>query len=301
MFVPAHAVGDGGSGFWFGVLSGQQHPDEVSAALVKPAGEVHPLGDQLRRVGLVQQRRGEPGDAGLLVDQVVERQQSRTRVRDVATCDRLAGIGGLTFAATLLAQNLIRASGPGFGAAPAQVTAYFLHHRAAALVPLGLFPAEMVALFAFVAAVWATADRPDSRWQASLGTLGAATIAALFAIVNITEIVLSAKASSLAASPAVVQALWAVHAAAFGLDLAAIAVALLGLSYAAAPMSLIPAWFKAAAWPAAACLLTASVFTVALANGGPWIAIALPGFAAWLVFVITASARLLHATRHHTP
>ena len=225
--------------------------------------------------------------------ETVPGQQSRTRARDVASRDRLAGIGGLAFAATLLAQNLIRASGPGFGAAPAQVTAYFLHHRAAALVPLGLFPVEMIALFAFVAAVWTKAERADSRWQASLGTLGAATIAALFAVVNITEIVLTAKARSLAASPAVVQALWAVHAAAFGLDLAAIAVALLGLSYAAVSMTLIPAWFRVAAWPAAACLFTASVFTVALANGGPWVAVGLAGFAAWLVFVITASVRLL--------
>jgi hypothetical protein len=225
--------------------------------------------------------------------ETVPGQQSQTRARDVASRDRLAGIGGLAFAATLLAQNLIRASGPGFGAAPAQVTAYFLHHRAAALVPLGLFPVEMIALFAFVAAVWTKAERADSRWQASLGTLGAATIAALFAVVNITEIVLSAKARSLAASPAVVQALWAVHAAAFGLDLAAIAVALLGLGYAAVSMSLIPAWFRVAAWPAAACLLTASVFTVALANGGPWVAVGLAGFAAWIVFVITASVRLL--------
>jgi hypothetical protein len=225
--------------------------------------------------------------------ETVPGKQSRTRARDVASRDRLAGIGGLAFAATLLAQNLIRASGPGFGAAPAHVTAYFLHHRAAALVPLGLFPVEMIALFAFVAAVWTKAERADSRWQASLGTLGAATIAALFAVVNITEIVLTAKARSLAASPAVVQALWAVHAAAFGLDLAAIAVALLGLSYAAVSMSLIPAWFRVAAWPAAACLFIASVFTVALANGGPWVAVGLAGFAAWIVFVITASVRLL--------
>ncbi len=227
--------------------------------------------------------------------ETVPGQQSRTRARNVASRDRLAGIGGLTFAATLLAQNLIRASGPGFGAAPAQVTAYFLHHRAAALVPLGLFPAEMFALFAFVAAVWAKADQQDSRWQASLGTLGAATIAALFAVVNITEIVLSAKAGSLAASPAVVQALWAVHAAAFGLDLAAIAVALLGLSHAAASMRLIPGWLTVAAWPGAGCLLTASVFTVALANGGPWVAVGLAGFAVWLVFVITASVSLLRS------
>lgn len=220
-------------------------------------------------------------------------QQNRTRGKEPATVGRLAGTGGLVFAATVLAQNLIRASAPGFGAGPAQVTTYFLHHRAAVLVPLGLFPAEMIALFAFVAAVRARADREESRWQASMGTLGAATIAALFALVNITEIVLAAKAGQLAASPAVIQALWAVHAAAFGLDLAAIAVALLGLSYAAASVRLIPAWLTVAAWPGAACLLTAAVFTVALANGGPWGAVGLAGFIIWLVFVITASVSLL--------
>src|SRR5580700_2943220 len=126
--------------------------------------------------------------------ETVPGQQSRTRARDVASRDRLAGIGGLAFAATLLAQNLIRARGPGFGAAPAQVTAYFLHHRAAALVPLGLFPVEMIALFAFVAAVWTRADQEESRWQAAMGTLGAAAVAALFATVNITEIALTAQA-----------------------------------------------------------------------------------------------------------
>jgi hypothetical protein len=220
---------------------------------------------------------------------------SRTRAREAATHDRLAGIGGLVFAATLLAQNIIRAGSPGFGAAPAQVTAYFLHHRAAALVPLGLFPVEMIALFAFVAAVWAKADRDGNRWWATVGTLGAATIAALFAVVNITEIVLTAKAGRLAASPAVVQALWAVHAAAFGLDLAAIAVALIGLSRAAASMRIVPAWLTVAAWPGAACLLTAAVFTVALANGGPWVAVGLAGFVVWLVFVITASVSLLRS------
>jgi hypothetical protein len=220
-------------------------------------------------------------------------QQNRTRGKEPATFERLAGTGGLVFAATLLAQNIIRASAPGFGAAPAQVTAYFLHHRAAALVPLGLFPVEMIALFAFVAAVWTMADREESRWWAGVGMLGAATIAALFAIVNITEIVLTAKAGPLAAVPAVVQALWAVHAAAFGLDLAAIAVALIGLSYAAASVRLIPAWLAVAAWPGAACLFITAVFTVALANGGPWVAVGLAGFLIWLVFVITASVALL--------
>jgi hypothetical protein len=219
--------------------------------------------------------------------------ESRTQGRQAATLDRLAGTGGLVFAATLVADNIIRASAPGFDAAPAQVSAYFLDHRAAALVPLGLFPAGLLALFPFAAGLWARARQEESRWWASAGVLGAATIAALFAIVNITEIVLTAKAARLASSPAVVQALWTLRAAAFGLDLAAIAVALIGLSRAAAAMRLIPSWLALAAWPGAACLLTAATFTVALADGGPWLAVGLAGFIVWIVFVITASVSLL--------
>jgi hypothetical protein len=218
--------------------------------------------------------------------------ESRTQGRQATALDRLAGAGGLVFAAVLVADNVIRASAPGFDAAPAQVSAYFLDHRAAALVPLGLFPAGLT-LFLFAAGLWARARREESRWWASAGLLGAATIAALFAIVNITEIVLTAKAAQLASSPAVVQALWTLRAAAFGLDLAAIAVALIGLSRAAAAMRLIPSWLALTAWPGAACLLTAAAFTVALANGGPWLAPALAGFIVWVVFVITASVSLL--------
>lgn len=159
-------------------------------------------------------------------------------------------------------------------------------------MPLGLFPLGLLALFPFAAGLWARA-RQESRWWASAGVLGAATIAALFAIVNITEITLTAKAAQLASSPAVVQALWTLRAAAFGLDLAAIAVALIGLSRAAAAMRLIPSWLALTAWPGAACLLTAATFTVALADGGPWLAVGLAGFIVWIVFVITASVSLL--------
>jgi hypothetical protein len=215
-----------------------------------------------------------------------------TGARTVAI-DAWGAAGGLIFAAILVVQNIIRSGAPGFGAGPAQVSAYFLHHRVAALVPLGLFPLGMFALYFFIAAIWTTSDRQPSRWWASVGALGATTVAALFAIVNITEIVLTAKAAQLASSPDVVQAVWALHAAAFGLDLGAIAVALIGLSRAAASVRLIPGWMAGLALPGAACLLVAAVFTVALTNGGPWVAVGLVGFVVWIVFVVTASIALL--------
>jgi len=221
--------------------------------------------------------------------------ETRAEPRPAVTAARLAGTGGLVFVAALVVQNVLRAHGPGLDAGPGTVTAYFLHHRAAALIPLGMFPIEILAFFAFASGVWTSTTRSHNRWWATMGTLGVAAIAALFSIVNIVEIVVTAKAETLAHSPDVVGALWAVHGAAFGLDLAAIAVALIGLSRAAAAMRLIPSWLALAAWPAAACLFTASVFTVALVNGGPWVAVGAVGFVVWLVFVIIASISLLRS------
>ncbi len=207
---------------------------------------------------------------------------------------RWAGIGGLVFAMTLVIQNFLRASSPALGADPSQVTSYFEHHRVAVLVPLGLFPLGMVAIFFFVSGIWIRAHESGRLWWASVGGLAAGLIAALFAIVNITEIVLAAKAQQLASSPEVVRAMWAVHAAAFGLDLGAIALALLGLSQAARASGLIKNWIAAAALPGAACLFMAAIFSVAIANGGPW-KFALVGFIIWGIFVVFCSVSLLHS------
>jgi hypothetical protein len=206
--------------------------------------------------------------------------------------ERLAGVGGLVFASTLLVQNFLRASSPALGADPSKVINYFEHHRVAVLIPLGLFPLGMVAIVFFVSGIWIRAHERGHLWWASVGGLAVAVIAALFAIVNITEIVLASKAHDLASSPDVVRALWALHAAAFGLDLAAIALALVGLSQAALASGLVPRWIAVAALPGAACLFLAGIFTVSIANGGPW-KFALVGFIIWGIFVVFCSISLL--------
>jgi hypothetical protein len=134
-------------------------------------------------------------------------------------------------------------------------------------------------------------------WWASVGALAVTGIAALFAIVNITEIVLAAKAHELASSPGVVRALWAVHAAAFGLDLGAIALALVALSQAARASGLVRRWVAMVALPGAASLFAAGIFTVSIANGGPW-KFALVGFIIWVLFVAMCSINLLRPQPH---
>ena len=219
---------------------------------------------------------------------------TRPSVRRAPVTGRFAGAGGLFFVAALITQNILRASGPSFTADPATVTSYFADHPVAGLLPLAMFPLEMLALFCFVAGLATRAIKePAAQWWAALGVLAVVAIAGLFALVNITEIVIAARGGELIGSPQVVRAVWAIHSAAFGLNLGAIAIALLGLSRAARALRLIPRALAIAALPGASCLLVAAVFTVSIVVGGSWLYLGLIGFAVWGVFVVVTAATML--------
>lgn len=228
---------------------------------------------------------------------------TRLTAHRVPATDRVAGAGGLVFAATLIVQNALRASGPSFTSGPTTVTSYFADHPVAGLVPLGLFPLGMLALFCFAAGIGARGrDGLATRWWAAVGILAVVTIAGLFALVNITEIVIAARGGELIGSPSVIRALWSIHSAAFGLNLAAIAIALLALSRAARVLRLIPRVLAIAALPGAACLFLAAIFTVAIVDGASWLYLGYVGFAVWGIFLIVTAAALLtgrHITASH--
>jgi hypothetical protein len=214
----------------------------------------------------------------------------------------VAGIGGLVFVALLVVQNVVRAAEPGFAAGPADVSEYFAAHRVAAVVPLALFPLGMVALLCFGAGLWVRArEHPTGRHYAAVGGLAVVVLAGLFALVNVVEIVIAVDGTDLAAAPHVLAALWAMHAAAFGLNLTAIALALVGLSQAARVLGLVPRAVAVLAWPGAACLFVASLATVAVAEGSGVLYLGFVGFVVWGVFVVVAAARLAVGHRFDAP
>lgn len=221
------------------------------------------------------------------------RTQDRTR--------RAAGAGALVFLTLLVVQNLTRAGEPGFGADPASVGRYFAGHRAAILVPLTLFPVGMVSLLCFVAGLRRLADSARDRFWADLGTLAVVVVAALFALVNVVEIAMAGVHQATLRTAPVVAALWAIHGAAFGLNLAAIAIALLGLSRLARRHRLVPPWIGVLAAVGAACLFVAAVGTVSIVEGGPLLYLGLAGFAAWCLFLLTCGLGLLRDPFRHEP
>ena len=215
------------------------------------------------------------------------------QIRRLVATNRIAGAGALVFAAVVVVQNAIRASAPAFGSSATAVTDYFAHHRVAALVPLALFPLGLVAILSFAAGIRSRAHDAAAQWCADVGSMAVVGVAALFAVVNLVEITIAADGSDLASAPRVVGALWTLHGAAFALNLAAIAVALLGLSRAALAVGLIPSWLAVLSLPAAACLFCGAIGNVAIAEGSRWLYVAFPGFAVWAIFLLAAGAALI--------
>ncbi len=207
---------------------------------------------------------------------------------------RTAGLGGLAFVLLLVAQNALRSSEPGADAPAAKVVAFFADDRAKAIVPVGLFPLGMAALAMFVGGVWLRAESSDSggAWWARVGVLGTATVAALFAAVNVTDLVLIARPGGAGLSAPLVRMLWTLHNAAFALNFAAVGITLAGLGFAAVASGLAPRWVAWTSGLGAVLLVVPSVFAVAVVNGGPWVGMALAGFGLWIVFVVVSSIGL---------
>lgn len=219
-----------------------------------------------------------------------------TRTETPRRLDLIAGgWAGLVFVALLIIQNLVRASAPGFGATPHSVTTYFLDHHTAAVLPLMLFPVGMIAVLTFAAAVRNLARSATERFWSTLGGTAVIVIAGLFGIINIIEIAFVIDGRALLGAPAAAGALWTVHAAAFGFNLTAIGIALVGLSRVAVSHHLIPPALAVVAVAGAACLVAASLTTLALVQGAPTLYLGFVGFIVWGVFLVVAGVALVRS------
>ncbi len=219
-----------------------------------------------------------------------------------ASTDVLAGAGGLVFVVLLVVQNAIRSSEPAFSASPHDVATYFADHRVAAVLPLALYPLGMIGLLCFAAGIRNRVRGSVDRWWVDVGTFAVVIVATLFALVNVSEIAITTRADALVHEPSAVEIVWALHGGAFGLNLVAIGLALVGLSRAALAQRLLPDWYGPVALAGAACLFVAAVFTVSIVDGGAWLYLGFAGFLVWGVFlVLTGLALVSRRTVASTP
>jgi len=215
------------------------------------------------------------------------------RTRSALRPGMLGGIGGLVFAASVLAQNALRSKFPTNDAGAAEVVKYYADHRAVTLALAVLMPIGLVGLTTFLGGVIARVARGAGRAAAVTGAFGAAAIIATFTVLTAFDVAIAGYIHRGAADVAVVDGMWVVHNAVFGFLLAAIGIALAGLSRASVASGLLSTRWKTAGLVGGGLLLAGATTTPAIIDGSPTMFIGVAGFVVWVAFVIRTSVALL--------
>ncbi|MGZ8713542.1 MAG: hypothetical protein ACXWZX_10105, partial [Mycobacterium sp.] len=181
---------------------------------------------------------------------------------------KLAGIGGIGFAAIVVLQNIIRGgSAPANGATTDEVLTHYADHRAITFVLVATFVLSGAGMAIFLGGAMRRLMASERRGWALTGFAGATGILALFSVVVGCEQALSVVASGDHPNLGAIEALWALHNSVFTVLDLFIAAALLGLSRAGIAAGLTPRAFRRLAPIGSALLLVGTFAGPAIAAG----------------------------------
>jgi hypothetical protein len=213
---------------------------------------------------------------------------------------RLAGAGAITFAVTVLAQNIIRGvTAPGNGASTAEIVSHYGSDRAIMFVLVATYVLSGAGLAVFLGGAMRRLMAGERRGWALTGFVGAISIMALFAVVAGAEQALGGVAHQAQPDLGGIQAVWAIHNSVFAVLDFSIAVALVGLSRAGVAVGITPRVYARLAPVGAALLLVGTLAGPAIAEGDamPLFGLTGLGFLIWLSFVFTSGLRLVRSGR----
>src|SRR3954447_22204047 len=211
---------------------------------------------------------------------------------------RLAGVGAITFAATVVLQNVIRgASVPGNGTTTADILTHYTEHRPITFALVATYVVSGAGLAMFLGGVMRRLITTARRGWAVTGLVGSICIMSLFAIVVAGEQALSVTAQRTAPNVGAIEALWTLHNSVFTILDLSIAIALLGLSRSGVAAGITPPVFSRLAPVGSALLIVGTLAGPAIAAGDaqPLFGLAGLGFLIWLAFLTTTGLRLVRS------
>jgi hypothetical protein len=94
---------------------------------------------------------------------------------------------------------------------------------------------------------------------------------------------------------------WQMHAAAFALSLPALGTALIGAALATHARRLTPRWQLLLGVAGGGLLLAAGAASLAIADGSTLLYVGVPGYFAWIVWVLATGVRLVRARTTDRP
>jgi len=213
--------------------------------------------------------------------------------------ERVVGATAIALAASVAIQNavVVWAGAPSYGDPIKEVLAFHADNRVAVAIAVGLEALNLPLLLGLLAGLHGLVRRrggAGADWS-RLAVAAGATLSAVFALYAVlwNGVVLSA--AELAEPSPEFELVWQLHAAAFALALPALGTTLIGVAVAAHASGLTPSWQRLLGVVGGGLLLAAGAASLAIADGSALVFVGMPGYAAWLVWLLVTGVRLVRA------
>src|ERR687897_485993 len=203
---------------------------------------------------------------------------------------RIVGGAAVALAASVAVQNavFVGTGAPAFGDPLGEVLAYHAENRGAVAVAVGQEAVNLPLLLLFVTGLHGLVQRrggAGADWS-RLAVAAGATFSAVFALFQTTQIAVVLAADGLAEPTPAFELAWQLHAAAFALALPALGATFIGAALATHASGLTRPWQRLLGVAGGSFLLLGRAGKPPLPECSPLLFVALPGFAAWLVWLV---------------
>lgn len=222
---------------------------------------------------------------------------TRENARSRFVRGRLVGAAAIALAASMVIQNAVVVGAPVFGDPIEEVLAFHAENRVAVAIAVGQEALNLPLLLGFVTGLHGLVGRrggAGADWS-RLAVAAGATLSAVFALSAVLWIGVVLSAGELAEPSPAFELAWQLHAAAFALALPALGTTFIGAALAAHASGLTPAWQRLLGLVGGSLLLAAGLGNLAIADGSALLFVGLPGFAAWLVWLLATGVRLVRS------
>ena len=212
---------------------------------------------------------------------------------------RVVGATALALAASLAVQNavVLWARAPSYAAPIEEVLAFHAEHRGAVAIAVGLEAVNLPLLLGFLAGLHGMAVRrggAGADWS-RLALAAGATLSAVFALYAVLWNGVVLAAGRLTEPSPELELVWQLHAGAFALALPALGTTFIGAALAAHRSRLTPPWQRLLGVVGGALLIAGGSANLAIADGSAFLFVGMPGYAAWLVWLVATGIRLVRA------
>ncbi len=211
--------------------------------------------------------------------------------------ERIGGVLGFVFAASVLLQNAVLLMGnPLPDAQLGDIKEFYSGGSARISIAVALVAVNVVCLVFFGSAVVRRLEaHRDGAIAGRAALAGIVLLGGAFLVTTFLQAVLAARVDQLAEAGQL-QMVWDLHSAAFAMSGSGLGVTLMALSVGAlATDTVVPRWVGFLGVAGAICATAGGALVVSTIDGGSGIWLQLVGFATWLVWLVAASVRLLGA------